>query len=43
MAGASFGEVCEHLLGWDPDFAPARLVGYLRRWLSDGAIASFSR
>jgi uncharacterized protein (UPF0276 family) len=42
MEGASFGEVCDELLAWDPGFAPARLVSYLRRWLSDGAIQSFA-
>lgn len=43
MAGASFGELCEELLSGDQSFDAARLVGYLRRWLAEGAIGSLSR
>jgi hypothetical protein len=42
QAGASFEGVCADLALHEPSFQPSDMVGYLRRWLDDGVIGSFS-
>ncbi|MDH3687949.1 MAG: DNA-binding domain-containing protein [Gammaproteobacteria bacterium] len=43
MAGRSFARVCEQLCGWiEPESVAAHAARLLKRWVSDGLIASVS-